>query len=252
MSGKVAIGTGSGRDLIKRISVGTGSGMDSIKGAWTYAEGSWLNLWSGASLVTYYDGETLLGTAEVDEGQSVLNPSFHPRKNNKILYGWNTNPSATTPLNTLVADGEPITLYAIWYNAVASGTLSASIQKSGAQGGGTVTSTATLDTRLAGKTIEIKINHSAWNGIYNDVTAQIGSVTAFGTQVYYHDNGSASQYGRPSGVGGYSETTTMTLTVPSNNRNIVCTARFDKAPNPSQTGDHCAVDTSVTILGLVD
>lgn len=208
-------------------------------------------VWSGASLVTYYNGSTLLGTVEIDEGNTVLEPSYHPRKTNKFLIGWNTNPSATEPLEELVADGEPITLYAIFADAVASGSLSASVYRSGAQGGGAEENTGTLDDRLVGKRIDIQIEHSAWNGIFNGVSAQNGSVTAMGNQIYHHDNGSASQYGRPYGEGGYKETVTMTIEVTSNKK-ITVRSDFSKSPNPSQTGDFCSVATSVTILGLTD
>lgn len=56
-----------GNDLIKHVALGN----TAIK---KIALGNDI-VWSGASLVSYYDGSTLLGQREVDEGQDVLRPS---------------------------------------------------------------------------------------------------------------------------------------------------------------------------------
>lgn len=71
-------------------------------------------VWSGASLVSYYDGETLLGTEEVDEGTDVLHPSINTVKTNYTLYGWTLSNGATERAETLLATGEPMTVYAIY------------------------------------------------------------------------------------------------------------------------------------------
>lgn len=67
-------------------------------------------VWSGASLVSYYDGATLLGQREVDEGQDVLRPSgltaqnlvtFPYRNASKVEHGitWTVNADGTITAN---------------------------------------------------------------------------------------------------------------------------------------------------------
>ena len=71
-------------------------------------------IWSGASVVSYYDGDTLIGTEEVDEGADVLHPSFSTAKTGYTLYGWTHIKGADERLETYTATGEPMTLYAIY------------------------------------------------------------------------------------------------------------------------------------------
>ena len=70
-------------------------------------------VWSGASIVSYYDGTTLLGTEEVEEGEDVLHPDIDTTKANYTLYGWSTSPNGQRTAQ-MVANGEPMTLYAIY------------------------------------------------------------------------------------------------------------------------------------------
>jgi len=68
-------------------------------------------VWSGASVVSYYDGDTLLGTEEVDEGSDVLHPNISTSKSGYTLVGWTYNDENVT---SLVASGEPMTIKAVY------------------------------------------------------------------------------------------------------------------------------------------
>lgn len=84
-------------------------------------------VWSGASLVSYYDGATLIGTEEVEEGEDVLHPSFSTSKSGYTLYGWRLSNNDTDRIETLTATGEPMTIYAYYLpnsNVIASGYIS--------------------------------------------------------------------------------------------------------------------------------
>lgn len=70
-------------------------------------------VWSGASIVSYYDGTTLLGTEEVEEGEDVLHPDIDTTKANYTLYGWSTSPNGQR-VTQMVANGEAMSLYAIY------------------------------------------------------------------------------------------------------------------------------------------
>ncbi len=70
-------------------------------------------VWSGASIVSYYDGSTLLGTEEVEEGEDVLRPDIDTTKANYTLYGWSTSPNGQRTTQ-MVANGEAMSLYAIY------------------------------------------------------------------------------------------------------------------------------------------
>lgn len=101
-------------EKIKKAYVGTGSGMDKLKAGWKWENGQYVKIWSGATVVSYYDGETLLGTEDVDEGEDVLHPSFSTTKENYTLYGWTTEPESFTREESLTAQGDTMTLYAIY------------------------------------------------------------------------------------------------------------------------------------------
>ena len=73
-----------------------------------------IKVWSGASVVSYYDGATLMGTEEVEEGEDVLHPSFNTAKSGYTLYGWSTTSGSETRKESLAATGEPMILYAIY------------------------------------------------------------------------------------------------------------------------------------------
>lgn len=71
-------------------------------------------VWSSGSVVSYYDGDTLLGTEEFEEGLDVLHPSIDTSKEGYTLYGWGTTTDIESKVGYLVATGEPITLYALY------------------------------------------------------------------------------------------------------------------------------------------
>ena len=91
-----------------------GSGLDKLKAGYMYENGAYVKVWSGATRVSYYDGETLLGTENVEEGEDVLHPSFSTSKENYTLYGWATESGTETREETLTASGDTMTLYAIY------------------------------------------------------------------------------------------------------------------------------------------
>jgi len=71
-----------------------------------------VRVWSGASLVSYYDDAGVLkGTKEVDEGSDVLRPDIDMSKAGYTHVGWKYNSEVITEL---VATGDPMTLNAIY------------------------------------------------------------------------------------------------------------------------------------------
>jgi len=87
---------------------------------WTH---NGVKIWSGASVVSYYDGTTLLGTEEIDEGSDVLHPSISTSKEGYTLVGWEYNGENVT---SLVATGEPMTIKTVYVAnsiTIASGSL---------------------------------------------------------------------------------------------------------------------------------
>lgn len=109
---------------IKKIAAN--SLLTKVKGGYVWEDGQFKRVWSGASEVSYYDGNILLGTEEVDEGEDVLHPSFSTTKSGYTLYGWALSSTATERITSLVATGEPMRLYAIYLPntvTVASGTI---------------------------------------------------------------------------------------------------------------------------------
>ena len=101
-------------EKMKKGFIGTGSGMDKLKAGWQWENGQYVKIWSGASTISYYDGATLIGTEEVDEGEDVLHPSLDTSKEGYTLYGWKLSEEATTREESLVATGDPMTLYAYY------------------------------------------------------------------------------------------------------------------------------------------
>lgn len=69
----------------------------------------------GGALITYYDGSTVLGERRVAKGKDVLHPAITmPSKSDKTFVGWATSNSESAWVGTLVATGEPMSLYAIY------------------------------------------------------------------------------------------------------------------------------------------
>ena len=97
---------------IKKIA--SGGQLTKVREAWIFKNGEFHKVWSGASEVSYYDGNTLLGTAEVDEGEDVLHPSINTTKSGYTLYGWATAKGSENRVESLTATGDPMVLYAIY------------------------------------------------------------------------------------------------------------------------------------------
>lgn len=97
---------------IKKIA--SGRYLTKIKEGWVFKDGIFQKVWSGASEVSYYDGDTLLGVEEVDEGEDVLHPSINTTKSGYTLYGWATTKGAEERITSLLATGEPMTVYAVY------------------------------------------------------------------------------------------------------------------------------------------
>ena len=94
-------------------------------------------VWSGASVVSYYDGNTLIGTEEIDEGLDVLHPSFSTAKEGYTLYGWSDSPNSDVIIPYRTATGDAMNLYAIYLPntlLVASGTVVQGLWTSYSQG----------------------------------------------------------------------------------------------------------------------
>lgn len=84
-----------------------------------------VKVWSGATVVYYYSGSTLLGTKEVDEGNDVLRPSgISTAISGYTMIGWATSNSESSIVTSLMASGETMKLYAIYlpnsYTAVSA------------------------------------------------------------------------------------------------------------------------------------
>lgn len=84
-----------------------------LRKAWYYTNGEFKQVWSGASEVSYYDGDTLLGVEEVDEGESVLHPSIDTSKEGYTLVAWK-DAKFGDELDELLATGEPMSVYAMY------------------------------------------------------------------------------------------------------------------------------------------
>lgn len=68
-------------------------------------------LYSSGSAVSYYDGATLIGTLDVDEGLDVLHPDLPLNKDGYTLVGWQYNEERVA---TLAANGDNMALYAVY------------------------------------------------------------------------------------------------------------------------------------------
>ena len=103
------------KDKIKHMSFFKNGSHNRIRNGWVYKNGAYIHVWSGASVVHYYDNTTLLGTEEVDEGEDVLHPSIDTTKSNYTLVGWSTEPNdLNKQVTSLVATGEEMNLYALY------------------------------------------------------------------------------------------------------------------------------------------
>lgn len=101
-------------EKMKKAYIGTGTGMAKLKAGYEWKNGEYVKVWSGATKVFYYDGETLMGMEEADEGKDVLHPSFSTTKSGYTLCGWKLSQSDTTRVESLTAIGDTMTLYALY------------------------------------------------------------------------------------------------------------------------------------------
>lgn len=105
----------SGENLskIRHAYVRNNGEFKKLRKAWYYKNGEFKQVWSGASEVSYYDGDTLLGVEEVDEGESVLHPDIDTSKTGYTLVAWK-DAKYGDELDELLATGEPMRVYAMY------------------------------------------------------------------------------------------------------------------------------------------
>lgn len=72
-----------------------------------------VQVFSSGSTVSYYNGSTLIGTKDFEEGTDVLRPGYSPTKSGYTFYGWSKT-NGGSRVTSLKADGNPITLYAVF------------------------------------------------------------------------------------------------------------------------------------------
>lgn len=72
-----------------------------------------VKVFSSGTVVSYYNGSSLIGTKEYNEGADVLKPGYSPTKSGYTFIGWSTSKNGSR-LETLTAGSEPITLYAVF------------------------------------------------------------------------------------------------------------------------------------------
>lgn len=166
--------------------------LTKVKGAYVWQDGEFQRVWSGASEVSYYDGDTLLGTIEVDDGEDVLHPPIETTKGGYTLYGWATAKGSQTRVTSLNADGNPISLYAIYLPntvTIVSATLTADAAHN------PVYSVHTHDTRYIDV---IKVEASRWYS-----TGQFSGSVAFTLNkgLYQTCTGTVAERNRDAGYG---------------------------------------------------
>ena len=89
-----------------------------------------LLVYTSASEVTYHVDTNNATMIEVDEGESILNPSITPTKSGYTFIGWRYDTQATNGiLGVAKATGEPIDLYAVFSKAITVTTYNNSTAK---------------------------------------------------------------------------------------------------------------------------
>lgn len=92
--------------------IGYDADMKKVKKIGWYKDGVMHQIFTSASAVSYYSGNTLAGVEEIDEGLSVLNPqTVSATKAHHDLVGW-ADSNGGTILQSKIADGEPMSVYA--------------------------------------------------------------------------------------------------------------------------------------------
>lgn len=124
-------------------------------------------VFTSASAVSYYDGDTLLGVEEVDEGLDVLRPSIDTSKDGYTLVGW-TGYGGTERFEEKVADGEPMSLYAMYLPntlVVLTTTISGWSHDSA---GWHVYTSKTYNSKYVNGETEVKMD-ATWSGQYSSI-----------------------------------------------------------------------------------
>lgn len=170
---------------IKKIA--SGEQLTKVREAWIFKNGEFHKVWSGASEVSYYDGDTLLGTAEVDEGEDVLHPSIDTTKSGYTLYGWATRRNIEERVESLNATGDPMVLYAIYIaNSITVAQSDRILDSKYVSGALTVSTTATWNTTTAsaGFTINLgKYQNAQINARVDTASNDTGNLTVGGGNV---------------------------------------------------------------------
>lgn len=111
-------GFGENVEKIKHIGFGTDpQGEGKIRKIFYHDGTAFHQVWSGASVVTYHVDSGVTETREVDEGLSVL--TYTPTKSGWTFLGWRDDSTASSSVHTTkVATGEPMTLYAVFYQNI--------------------------------------------------------------------------------------------------------------------------------------
>lgn len=112
MSGHAYFGVN--KEKIRHISLYKNGEYEKIRNVYLYKDGIYQRVWTGASIVTYYDGEDIMGVEEVDEGEDALHPSFSTAKAGYTLYGWKLAPDDQSRVEQKLGTGEPFSLYAYY------------------------------------------------------------------------------------------------------------------------------------------
>ena len=128
MSGHAYFGVN--KEKIRHISLYKNGEYEKIRNVYLYKNGVYQRVWTGASIVTYYDGENVMGVEDVDEGADALHPAFSTTKQGYTLYGWKLAPTDKSRVEQKLGTGEPFSLYAYYVPntiVIASGTLTNSM-----------------------------------------------------------------------------------------------------------------------------
>lgn len=91
--------------------------MEYIQNGVSYRVKKWINdgitILKSGCVVSYYNGTSLIGSREYDEGTDVLRPGFSPTKSGYTFVGWSKTKNGTR-VTSLTASGESMTLYAVF------------------------------------------------------------------------------------------------------------------------------------------
>lgn len=102
-------------EKIKKAYLGTGTGMDKLKAGWKWENGQYVKAWSGASEVAVILDGTEIQTLEVDDEDDIIDYLDTPViPSDATFLGWTTDNTSESPMESIIADGEPKTVYGIY------------------------------------------------------------------------------------------------------------------------------------------